>query len=87
MNHQHNCQLYHTQNGSLISLWRMEPLAWIQAASEIRHAVKSSEAEDLFLFMNGPASLALMAGDALGLWAGKRIAKPSIPRRKHRTSL
>lgn len=161
MNHQHNCQLYHTQNGSLIPLWRMdrstnnapianstgsaeptffvqqvvqpsprldiqtdnqrsesekaeclaiqvganpilkdvkrwrdanlssgaiscltrannelsplEPRAWIQAASEIRHAIKSSEAADLYLFMDGPASLALMVGDALGPWAGKRI--------------
>ncbi|MCA9260957.1 MAG: serine/threonine protein kinase [Planctomycetales bacterium] len=46
---------------------------WIEAASEIAKAVKSSPADDVYLFIDAPAALALMAGDALGHWARKRI--------------
>lgn len=46
---------------------------WLAAASEISHAVKVCEADELYLFFDMPATLALMAGDALGSWAGKKM--------------
>jgi serine/threonine protein kinase len=47
--------------------------AWIAAAVEISRSIKQCEEDDLYLFLDMPASLALMAGDALGNWSGKQI--------------
>lgn len=46
---------------------------WIRAAAELAHAIQTADTEDVYLIIDGPAVLALMAGDAIGRNSGKRV--------------
>lgn len=53
-----------------------EPKMWQHAAAEIAHAIGDqtvSSAKETYLFWDGPSVLALMAGDAIGDYAPRKI--------------
>jgi serine/threonine protein kinase len=47
--------------------------SWIAAAIEVSRAIKEQSENELYQFLDMPAALALMAGDALGNWSGKQL--------------
>jgi len=60
------------------------PDQWFRLAAEIAHEIKSREEDDIYLFMDLPGTIALMAADSLGTWSGKRIHLMQFLKEKER---